>query len=691
MSTNRPPSPDTEERRRGVLTALRGLGGEAAPADLAAVTGVAPRTLSRDIDALARAGLVGGTKHRRHLTPTGWEQLSAATLPVPTSSFDDAIGDVFSPYHAAFARLLMDAVVARHVFPSRRWAPGFAACGSPGRGKTAIAAFTCWALGLDSAVAIRHMAQLSPGEVVGRRRQVDGGGWTLERSSLIDLPFACLDEWAEADPPVRKEALQLIHGETVALIEGDRIELRPTVLLTYNPAPGGDPRRPLPPPYWRRCIAFHPDTAGPDPGLAGRLHRFDTEQRPPAVRLDLATGAIQHVPDEARPLIDGSTTSYHQVLTDSGRLHYGDVRTAETLVLGRLARHGVGPGDDARAITWHVAYDLLTVAETIDGHVIAGWRLAADEVRSYLVGAPGAEQFADAVERHEAAQDARRADADQRRRTHDEQGLALVGRRAELAEWFKAAATAIQRVSPEHRPRAAGLRKQLRTLAEQVGEARSARALDDLAELGTGIVSEATELRQALDDIADAERRRQQAATDREKAASRAAVAQRAASKKANDEWQRQQKRMAAERRRRAAPLRKLLERKTTRPDEDVPSRLVELGVVQPVDEHYQVDARSRLDEWLKKPPRWVWRTHRRFRAIDGSLYERSHLATWQEPAVRSALTSAIDVIERGGAPDRAVLGAGDPVRRAVAALPPGNPAASVPYTDGANFGRRLL
>ena len=681
MSPSRPPSAGVEQRRRRLLVVLRDLGGEATPAELVAASGIAPRTLSRDLSALVAAGLVGGTEHRRRLAPAGWDAVSIATLPVPVTSFDDAVREVFGPYHAALVRRVVDAVVAHQLGPDRGWAPSFAACGPRGTGKTAVAVFVCWALGLDPALSVRHLPGMAPGEVVGRRRQLPGGEWAVERSALVDLPFACLDEWAD-DPQVRREALRLVHGETVAVVEGERIELRPTVLLTFNTTAGHDPRWPLPEPYWRRCLVAHLDDG--DQGLGGRLDRFYAIDRPAALRLDAMAWPGERLPDTVRHLVD-DRAPMRRVMSDAGRLFYGDVRTVETLALGRLARLSIPADAHAAAAVWQVVVDVLTVAETIDGHVTAGWRPAADDVRRALAGTAGVDELAAAIDAGTTARAARTAQAAEVRRDRDHVAVALIGRRAELAETFTGAARAIERVPAEHRPRAAGLRKQLRTLAHQASEARSGQALDDLAAVGAPVLDAARQLHRSLDDAAETARRLDQQRKDQQKQAAEQRRAAEARAREAARLAARQAKQRQQARDRRLAELRPLLRRKTTRAGEDVLGRLVELHAIEPVSQRYQHDARSLLDQVRRRPPRWVERTRRRYQAADGTLWAPDQLRAWEEPAVRQVLAAAVAAVEGAGPASVAALPA---ARSAVAALGPG-PSAAQPFTGDAIYGPR--
>lgn len=658
MSTNRPPAETPAERRQRLLGVLRDLGGEASPGELVAASHIPARTVTRDLAALVEQGLLTGSEKLRQLSAAGWEQLNAEVVPMPASSFEEAVREVFGPYHCAFIRLLADAVVARSLWPQRSWAPGFVACGSPGRGKSAVADVMCWAFGLDRVEAVRQSDQLAPGEVVGRRRQLPGGRMVLETSAIVRLPFVCLDEWAAASPEVKREALKLVHGETVALVEDERVELRPTTLLTYNPLPRGDCRAPLPEAYWRRCIVLNVDGVPDDPGLAGRLQHFYAQCRPPALRLEKLHAVVGEVPGELRAQFV-SDRGFRRALTDAGRLCYGDIRTAETLVLGRMGRFGLGEADDLRAVVLHVVYDLLTVAETVPGQVDPTWRLDADATRRDLAGSPGAVELVDTVNHHEQARRAREMAGAERARRSAEQDLALVGRRAEMAQGFTDAAKAIERVPGALRPRAAGIRKQLRTLAQKAADARSASALDSLVDLASPMVQAAEDLRAEMLEAASEARRIAQEQKDRQRQQAEAARALDRQLQERAKITDKQNKAQALAVKRHVAALHALARRKTTRPEENVLGRLVECHVLVGFDEVFETDARSAIERLQRRPPKIEPRTRRRYRSADGQIYAAEELRSWDAPAVRQALAGAIAAAEHRAA-----------VRTPLAALP---------------------
>ena len=264
-----------------------------------------------------------------------------------------------------------------------------------------------------------------------------------------------------------------------------------------------------------------------------------------------------------------------------------------------------------------------------------------------LAGKPGVCELAEAVEARIRGRNARAAAAGQVRYTQQVESLARVGRRAELAGRFSTAARSIERVPVEHRPRAAGLRAQLRTLAAKAAEARSDDALDDLEHLGEPVVTEAQALRQVLDEAAavDKLRRRQQADEQKRAAEQRRRIER--SDKVAADQHRRAAAAAEKAREKRARDLRGLLARKTTRPGEDVLGRLVALDVVRRVDRAERVDTRNGWDRLTGQAPRWMRRPIVGYETVEGSWHRAEALASWQAPAVRAALQEALAVLDR--------------------------------------------
>lgn len=143
-------------------------------------------------------------------------------------------------------RLMLSAVVARHYLSGQHpygW-PSFVAIGGTAEGKATLARFTCRALGLSEKQAIRLMRTETPGSLFARRRQQPGGGWTVERPLLLDLPFACLDELDKVDAGQARAALMLLQGDAEADLEGTPCpSSRPCSSCSTPARPGSAPYR----------------------------------------------------------------------------------------------------------------------------------------------------------------------------------------------------------------------------------------------------------------------------------------------------------------------------------------------------------------------------------------------------------------------------------------------------------------
>jgi DNA-binding IclR family transcriptional regulator len=67
-----------QQKRRRILRAIARNGGSATPGQLYSATGMPPRTGSRVLGQLRDEGIITGSKHRIHLTPTGWAEAERA-------------------------------------------------------------------------------------------------------------------------------------------------------------------------------------------------------------------------------------------------------------------------------------------------------------------------------------------------------------------------------------------------------------------------------------------------------------------------------------------------------------------------------------------------------------------------------------------------------------------------------------
>ena len=225
--------PLVEQDGRVILDLIGSVNDSSSPAQVMAMTDLPPHRVTRALRRLRALGLVEGSQRTVRLSVSGWAALTPA--PAPVGDFERAVTEVFEPWPAALVRLLADAVVARRLLPDRSGRPAFAVYGLPGSGKTAIGVFLCRCLGWDSRTHVLELYRMSPGEVLGRRRQVAGASWTFDPAPATRLQFVCLDELGTAQSDLRREVFAFAGGESEVLVEGQRIPMAPTALVTFNP------------------------------------------------------------------------------------------------------------------------------------------------------------------------------------------------------------------------------------------------------------------------------------------------------------------------------------------------------------------------------------------------------------------------------------------------------------------------
>ncbi|MGD0084145.1 MAG: ArsR family transcriptional regulator [Acidimicrobiales bacterium] len=637
---------------RAVLRALAA-GAERA-GELTAATELSPRTVSASLKRLAGLGLVEGSERARRITAAGRRHV----LP-DASTGDDELGrmtrELLPAPLAAMARLIVDAVVFRHHWPTRNRQPGFLVFGPTGTGKTTLAQLVASFLGLDFADVSRDLPALSAGEVLGRRSQVAGGEWRFAPAEHLSRPFVFLDEADKADPDVRKRTFSLFQDSPRIRVEDETIVVRAVALVAFNAEPSGSfglPRE-FHPAHYRRSVAC--STAA--------LTQAEIAAIPRAVRAYLG-------PDEApSPLVSIADCPPLGQLPDDdyGRLlelGASDVLTSEgrnliqpsgleCLVLGRAGR--LGGTDALRSSTAGVLLDVLAAWETVPGVVQPDWQMDVEAWRRWLGDTPGADSYVAAVERldeHRAELTAARA---QRRVTRSADELELGGRREELRTRLDDAERAIRQGIPaQERPYAAAVRHQLRALRDQAGDARSMAGLVEVAELAAPKLADAARLRAGLDvakaveseRIADA---KQQQAESRRDAASAAVhgKAQARATEKALREARATVKRQRSE-------ISRAIKRVRTSAGADVLAELARLRVIAPLSERFEVAVPPPIGAAIKarlsgKPaPAPGKRLAERVRYIDhsGRRFEAAQLGAWGLTGTRQALSAALDALE---------------------------------------------
>ncbi len=518
-----------------VLAALCEAGdGGLSAAELAERTGIAARTITRRLAELAGRGLLAreGQRGRVRITTAGHAESAATDGQQLAADLDGPIGLLPSEAHRAMLRLMLSAIVARHHLLSRYpsgW-PGFIAIGDTKQGKTTLAVACCRVFGIPERKAVRLVQRESPGSLFARRRQAAGGAWTVDRSPLLDLPFACLDELDKADPPLMAAALALLQGDAEAELEDTPVGVRPVTYVCLNAGSAG--LRVIPNAYMRRSVVL--DTAAVAPLLAdmdeaaarllapGTLPRLDLDQLSPL--------AAELPPDWRGWLRQG----LRERLTPDG-WRVADVESVARLALGRAAFPAAGGMAAAVVAT---AADYLATAATL-GHTADGWAFGLAEwlgqAREH-----GAVMVPDMARHH--AETRQLAAARQDRAVGAQRESAdVAAARAELAARLRehAAFLDARRLRPAAlaslRAEAAGIRAALTGLAAKAADTRSrdslsavAAASDEWTARADGLRARIDEMRQQHDQAESAERtnrERQRRAAAEQARNSRAAAA----------------------------------------------------------------------------------------------------------------------------------------------------------------------
>ena len=471
-------------------------GGRATPGELGRLVGVGKSAQAAHIKDLAAAGLVDATNREVRITPRGLEHAPIPTVLVGGGPRLHAAMAAFPPASGALLRLMAGATVARHHLGARTegalW-PGFSASGGPGTGKSALGRAACWAFGLDWTRHSVDLGQLTVGALVGRRLQ-GSDGWRLDPSPYLAGPFLVLDEFAEADPDVRKAAEGLyLQGAVRVFWEGVDVIVSPTTFVAYNPPPGG--RDVLARRLERRSVRINLGTTRP-PGLDAALEGLFASDPGPPIRIGGLELPAERLSDDMRAAL----RTVKNALNDAGRAQF-EARLLEPCVLGWAALCGVAPGESLTAPTVQVVLDYLSCAETL-GLTLPDWRARlagmVDTVRAEP-DAPALATLEASLKAGEDAAAARQADRERTRRARDVEDLGLVRARAELVAGLIAAETAIRQVPPAHRTRAAGLRAALRRLRDRAGDAKISASLADVRAMAAEPLSEARRLRQEID------------------------------------------------------------------------------------------------------------------------------------------------------------------------------------------------
>jgi hypothetical protein len=579
---------------------------------------------------------------------------AAVPLPeLPWDALDRAAEALLPPWHAAWARLMADALAARRLFPKRQFQPSFIAFGPPRTAKSLAVTFVCRSAGLSDGDDAVLLSAVAPGELGVRRVPTGGGGYRLERSPLIDRSLLCLDEFGSADAGLRREALKLLQGNPELVIEGHRVHIRPVPVVLFNPPDRAGPLPLLTRAIYRRSFALDTGTVNASlPAFEAGFADFMDAPAPRLLDLDRLVAGHEALPRGVRELL-AEQRGNPSPLTDAGKEFWDDPEL-ELCALGRASRWQLAPDADPRAAAAAVMLDALTCAETIPGLVDPTWRDDLAKLtpawREYLGGTPGGALFLDTVSRAEQSRRAIRDGVAVARRESIVVDLELDRKRAEATERLIGVRKTILQVPEPFKSKAAGIRAVLTTMLKRAGEIRSMQALDELVEAVAPAVADAEELRQRIDTekgrrgIEDAQRSQQR------EAARQAATADRKREKAEMAEAKRRQTSDIRMLNRRRQALVKLEARKRTLSDVEVFQMLAGAGVVQlHVTEREEAVAPGPIARFRKQPSEPRFRTIREQTVEDfvGALWRPSQLRTWSDPAVRQILDLAIAEFDR--------------------------------------------
>lgn len=675
-----------------ILAAFDALGGEASPAELGAVTGLSPRTRSDALGKLRERGLVGGPRDRPRLTALAKARARAA-LGAAGDDFDAAVEAIFgpSPAFSAFVRLGADLIVARQLHPGRRFYPSLLAYGErSGTGKTAVAEVLASAIGLELSDAIVQMGHKAPGEIVGRRVPGIGNSYRFEPAEHLGYPFVCFDELGESDAAVRRQVQALCHGDPRPHIEDEVVDLRATVMATWNPRKGAIV---LSEPYLRRAVVLCADAPGVAfADLSPRLRAAEISRTgADTIRPGELSAVVERLSDEVVSVLAGCAA----VLTEEGRARY-DSRTLELATLGRAARQR-RPASELAPVAYFVAADWLIVTETVPGLVDDGWAIALDAATAYWGDVAGMSELAHIARQRTDLREATRGQVARQRTAREQIDLELVGERAALREMLDGAAKAIVSVPPAHKPSAAGLRAELRSLRDAAGDARSASRLAVVRDLAIPVLGAASALRDAIDSERRAQQQSEADQAAERKASAAALRSQKTADAKRETALSAQRRHLLTQLRSARTPVKAKRQRTKTKPGEDVCGWLVAHRVVRRELEDYVEEippfpGRATFARVRRAPapgPTVRRGTREVFRDADGQRYDAGELKAWGTPAVHRVIDAWLAMVKEI---ERQLLAGESPSPAAGArpALGPGSRASVLDMLPGPELGGGL-
>ncbi len=543
--------------------------GATASAALASALCAPLRTVQYRLGRLAAQGHLAQPKRGVwELTVVGRRAAIAAAVPSLASVDVHGVLAKLPPWHAAMVRLGVGAAISRRALASdypTNW-PTLIAIGRTKTGKTLIGWVVCRILGLDPTAQIRLLSFETAGSVGIRRTQRAGGDFEATLASLLREPFVVFDELDKAPPEVRRAVGAVLLGQSVMEVEGTRLEVRATPLVTLNDDRGRD--KLLSEAHLRRAVVLN--TRAPALRQATRdldeaAHDLERSEIRP-LPVDLTAPAAQ-LPEAAR---DHLRALILASLTELGWERV-DVEPLARIALGYWALDSRGGPALAAA---RVALDYLLCTSTCEGELRDDWDSRFATAASALVTDPQLRDALEAVSKHRAvARAVRQADLEGSRSAD----LALAARRAELLAVVDSAIRGGPRrlAQDERAVRAAAVAKG-RVLAEWV---RAGASTDELVSIGrhveTEVVAPLRQIIAARETAAENARRQHEAQAERRR------------------REQDDRRRVA----RVVAHLRRLYRRRRTKPGEDVLGTLLSLHCIVERSETYVVEVEPSLVE----------------------------------------------------------------------------------------------
>ena len=367
------------ERQRQVLDYLA-RAGEARISEAAKALGAGEAGLKDLLTRLKARGLVESTPRRTwKLTGEGFRTLkgfgkkasSLGALPAWAS----LLALLPTPEYRALLRLTLAVAYLRQKAPSLGPMPWLGAYGPPGTGKSTVGEVALALVG-GRFFDVRAM---TPGEALGRRRQIPGGGWEVEPPATLAGPITVLDELGEAPSELQRALFALVNDRPQVVIEGQELPHRAAIYATWNPE---GREVPLPEGAKRRGLVLNTalyartlHKAFVREGVGERIREL--LEALPSPWLDLAQ-APSPSPEGVDP--GPLREALYGLLTPRGR---GEVPLGALRPLA-VAYKALFFPEDAEGALVEATYDMALVLASRPGLLVPGWERTLQALRGGL-------------------------------------------------------------------------------------------------------------------------------------------------------------------------------------------------------------------------------------------------------------------------------------------------------------------